>query len=417
MRRYGASFGLSLVLALCGWLLRPRSPRALPRVAPAPVPAGRILAVKLADIGDAIGVEPALAALRAAYPAAAIDALVTPGARQALATCPHLNVILDFDKHLFDEPRSLLRPARLLAAVRFLLRLRRRRYDTIILFHHLSLGFGALKFALVVRAAGARTIAGLDNGRGGFLTHAAVDRGFGALPEWRYWLTVVEALGLPAPPRPPRFVVPEAARATAGALLAELPPRTGPRIALHAGVGGYAPLKQWPVERFVTVARALVAGDGATILLVGGPDMALLGRDLAGRIGAGAVDLTGRTNLPTLAGLLRQCDLLLGNDSGITHLAAAVGCRALALFGPTNAGAWAPAGARVLTLPRVGPSGDTVLAAGERAVALRVDEPCSPCLYAGFEVRARGHCPHRNCLHHLAPAAVTAVARNLLTVR
>lgn len=399
---------------LLGWLARPRAPRPAARPAAAPVRPRRLLAVKLADIGDALGIEPALAALRAACPAARIEALVTPGARQVLATCPHLDGLLDFDKHRFDSPRGLLRPDSVLAAACFLLCLRRRRYDAVVLFHHLSTRWGAVKFALVARLAGAPVIAGLDNGRGGFLTHAAPDLGFGARPEWRYWLDVVEALGLPAAERAPAFPVTPADQAAADALLAGVPRGDGPLVAIHPGVGGYAPLKQWPVERFAAVARRLIEARGATVLVVGGPEMAALGAALAGQIGPGAVDLTGRTSLPALAGLLQRCDLLLGNDSGVAHLAAAAGCRTLALFGPTNAAAWAPYGTRVVTLPRDGCPPAGPVAAGARGVALRVDEPCSPCYYTGFSARARGDCAHRNCLQHLTPAAVAGVAAELL---
>jgi ADP-heptose:LPS heptosyltransferase len=300
------------------------------------------------------------------------------------------------------------------AAVRFCISLRRRRYDAVILFHHLSTRWGALKFALVSRLTGARVVAGLDNGRGGFLTHAAADWGFGARPEWGYWLDVVAALGIPASETPPVYAVPPAARAAADGLLTALPGGSGRLVALHAGVGGYAPLKQWPAERFVALARRLIAEQGVTILLVGGPEMAPLGAGLARQIGPSTVDLTGRTDLSVLAALLGRCALTIGNDSGVVHLAAAVGCPALALFGPTNAGAWAPYGARVLTLSRSGDVMPESLESVSQAVALRVDEPCSPCYYAGYGVRERGHCPHRNCLHHLTPAAAAAVAGRML---
>jgi ADP-heptose:LPS heptosyltransferase len=404
----------SLALPL-GWLARPRAPRPLPRAGPPFDQPRRVLAIKLADIGDALGIEPALAALRAAWPAATVEALVTPGARAALGGCPHLDGVVDFDKYVFDSPSGLLRPRNLIAAARFLWRLRRRRYQIVVLFHHLSTRWGAAKFALVCRLTGAPVVVGLDNGRGGFLTHAAPDLGFGARPEWRYWLDVVGALGLPAPEASPAFPIAAGDQAAADALLAGLPRAGGPLVAIHAGVGGYAPIKQWPVERFAAVGRRLIETADATVLVVGGPEMTALGAALTGAIGPGAVDLAGRTSLPVLAGLLRRCDLMLGNESGVAHLASAVGCRTLALFGPTNAAAWAPYGTRVLTLPRDG--GTATVAAGDRGLALRVDEPCSPCYYAGFAVKARGRCPHRNCLRHLRPEAVAGVALDLLAAR
>ena len=380
-----------------------------------PEPANRILAVKLADIGDALGIEPALATLRAGYPRATLDVLVTPNARAALSTCPHVDSIIDFEKHIFDDPRGLLYPRRLLAAGRFLLALRRRRYDRLIVFHHLPSRWGARKFSLVARAVGAPVVAGLDNGRGAFLTHAAYDRGFGALPEWRYWLEVTRALGLTPIHRPPVFVVPPAAQAEADAIVAGLDWTAGPLVALHPSVGGYAPIKQWPVERFIAVARDLIDSAGATILIVGGAETAMLGAELARRLGPSAADLTGRTTLPVLAGLLRRCRLLIGNDSGVAHLADAVGCRTLAIFGPTNAAAWAPARAHVITLPLAPQGRELPVLTGDGGVALRVDEPCSPCYYAGFETHGRGVCYHRNCLHHLTTDTVATVAREMLT--
>jgi heptosyltransferase-2 len=185
-------------------------------------------------------------------------------------------------------------------------------------------------------------------------------------------------------------------------------------VAFHPGVGGYAPVKQWPVERFAAVARRLVADQGATVLLVGAAEQADLAARLAVATGSGVVDLTGQTSLPVLGGVLRRCALVIGNDSGVVHLASAVGTRSLTIFGPTNADAWAPAGADVVTLARTDSGGAVGRAWPAAGVALRVGEPCSPCYYTGFTVRARTPCGHRNCLHHLDPSAVTRVAANVL---
>lgn len=385
----------------------------------------RLLVVKLADLGDAFGIEPALASLRAAYPTATIDLLVTPGARLALATCPAIDEIIDFNKYLFDRPASLLQPRPLLAAARFLLGLRRRQYDAVLLFHHLSTSWGAIKFEAVCRIIGAQIIAGLDNGRGRFLTHSVVDLGFGAYPDWQYWLAVVGQLGVTPLARLPRFTIPAEAQVSAARLVrrrtdaGRVTPRR-PLIALHTGVGGYAPLKQWPLERFAALARQLIDVTGGTLLLVGGPQSDPFCGELAGQLGESVIDLTGRTSLAELAALLGQCDLTIGNDSSVVHLAAIVGCRTLALFGPTNAAAWAPPGAQIVSLPVDGdPTAllDNLLGRLERpTVALRVDEPCSPCYYTGYTVQSRGICLHRNCLHHLQPATVTMAAQRLLSL-
>src|SRR3954469_22663356 len=94
----------------------------------------RILAVKLADLGDLLTITPALQALRAAYPAAQIDLLVPPSSESLLKGATYIDRILAFDKFPFDRKRGLLDVNRLANTARFLTELRLSRYDALILF-------------------------------------------------------------------------------------------------------------------------------------------------------------------------------------------------------------------------------------------------------------------------------------------
>ena len=76
-----------------------------------------------------------------------------------------------------------------------LVELRCARYDAVVFLHHLTLRNGVAKYRLLAAATGAPVLAGLDNGNGGWLTHAAPDEGFGACHEVEYWLRVVDLLG------------------------------------------------------------------------------------------------------------------------------------------------------------------------------------------------------------------------------
>ncbi len=147
-----------------------------------------ILAVKLADLGDLLTITPALQALRAAHPDARIDLLVPPSSAHLLKGSPFLDEIVTFDKFAFDSLRGLLDIRSLASTLRFLLKLRVRRYDTLVLFHHFTTRWGSVKFAALSLASGARTRAGLDNGRRKFLTHRTPDQGFGAKHEADYWI-------------------------------------------------------------------------------------------------------------------------------------------------------------------------------------------------------------------------------------
>ncbi len=107
-------------------------------------------------------------------------------------------------------------------------------------------------------------------------------------------------------------------------------------IAIHPGSGSAR--KNWPLERFVALARRLEASGGRIAWIEGPaergsmPDAAQIWRGLS---------------LPVLGARLSRCALFVGNDSGISHLAAAVGCASVVLFGATSPRVWAPRGERV----------------------------------------------------------------------
>ncbi len=117
-------------------------------------------------------------------------------------------------------------------------------------------------------------------------------------------------------------------------------------LALHAGAGSAA--KRWDREHFLILAQRYLR-QGTSLLLVEGPAEPGLGRQLSGAL-HGQVLLAESLPLALLAGLLSCCSFYVGNDSGISHLAAAVGVRSVVLFGPTSPEHWAPLGERVTFL-------------------------------------------------------------------
>src|SRR5437660_10320851 len=105
---------------------------------------------------------------------------------------------------------------------------------------------------------------------------------------------------------------------------------------------------------------------------------------IVSRLGNTVVNLVGKTTTEQLAAILKRCDLLLSNDSGVAHLAAAVHTRTLTVFGPSNDAAWRPLGGEVVA----------------------TDLPCRPCFYRDFEIGLRRGCATRECLTQITPAAV-----------
>jgi len=107
-------------------------------------------------------------------------------------------------------------------------------------------------------------------------------------------------------------------------------------VALAPGAVG--PGKRWPTENYADLARALVA-DGHAVWVLGGPQEKPLAAQIAGH--AGARDLTG-TDLRDAVLALKAADLAVSNDSGLMHVAAAIGTPTVAIFGPTSPRLWAP---------------------------------------------------------------------------
>jgi heptosyltransferase-2 len=109
-------------------------------------------------------------------------------------------------------------------------------------------------------------------------------------------------------------------------------------VALAPGAVG--PGKRWPTERFAELAR-LLAGAGLGVWVLGSPNETPLAREIVAAAGAGARDLTG-PDLRNAVVALKTADAAVTNDSGLMHIAAALGTPTVALFGPTSPRLWAP---------------------------------------------------------------------------
>lgn len=142
-------------------------------------------------------------------------------------------------------------------------------------------------------------------------------------------------------PQPPGVRPPAAAVAWAAARLAALPP---PLLAIHPGAGSAA--KRWPGFAAL-VARWRERGGG--VVVIEGPAEPGTGRQTG-------ADLIVGESLPRIAAVLAACDVYAGNDSGVSHLAAAVGAKGVALFGATDPIHWRPRSARIRVL--AAPGGD-----------------------------------------------------------
>lgn len=364
----------------------------------------RMLVVKLADHGDAVLATSAVAALRSTFPQARIDVLTAATGAAVFQMCDAVDRILILDKRAFDNPAGLMNPVSGVALIKLAAILRQQHYDAVVLLHHLTTHFGAQKFHWLCRVIGAPLRAGLDNGRGEFLTHRATDYGFGTKSAHEYGLDVVSLLGADTRNAKPSITVPDSARLSARELLARHQIGTD-YVVIHPGVGGFSSARNWYPDRFAVVARTISQRHGLPCVLVGADDSTEAGAEISRHVAVAS--LIGSTTFAELAAVLDAATLVIGADSGVVHLAAALDTPTIAIFGPSNHTEWTPFGAQTLS------SGFREIPSGSQFV-VRSDLPCSPCFYSGYGLGRRNGCALRTCLSEIVPTDVAQIATSIL---
>lgn len=304
-------------------LFEPPPAPAFPVLAPvgALVPdVARIAVLRANALGDFVVTLPALEALRAAYPAAEITYLGNgwhphlltgrPGPWDRVISVPPSYGVRGWDEASRDTPE----------VQSFLAEQRREGYDLALQLH----GGGGNSNPFLT-ALGARVTAG------------SRDTDAPPLDRWtRYayyqhevlrFLEVVGLVGAAPVTLEPRLTVTDTDRAAAEEAL---PTTDAPLVAVHPGASD--PRRRWPAESFAAVAEQL-AECGAQVVVVGhGEEDAGAAAQIAACGNRPVVDLVNRLSLPALAGVLGRARLVLGNDSGPRHLAAAVGAATVGVY-------------------------------------------------------------------------------------
>jgi ADP-heptose:LPS heptosyltransferase len=157
-------------------------------------------------------------------------------------------------------------------------------------------------------------------------------------------------------------------------------PTPGPRlVALHPGGAANPGMtllsKRWSPEGFAAIADRLVDTYGARILLVGAASDAEAAEAVRRAMRHEPLMLIGKANLGQLAALYEHCMLMIGNDSGVMHLAVAVGVPVVAVFGPSDARVYGPYGRRGIAVRKDAQCAGRCFAPG-RAIATHCDRRC-----------------------------------------
>ncbi|HKT34259.1 MAG TPA: putative lipopolysaccharide heptosyltransferase III [Nitrospira sp.] len=291
-----------------------------------------ILAIKLRYLGDVLLATPTLQALKTAYPTARLTVVVNRGTEEILRGNPDVDEILPLDRGPIAEQ------------FRFVLEIRRRRFDTVVDL--------------------------TDGDRAAFLTWisgAGIRIGFNEEQRWtgRCYTTVVRAgeqvhrierdlaalvpLGIEVRNRIPRLCLAPEDDTHVEQLVRQLAiPTDRSWVVIQPGARYW--FKAWPPERFAALADRLTDRFGCQVLVGGSPEEAALTQAVVNQAKSRLLSIAGRSNVRTLAALLKRSVLFVGNDTGAMHIAAAVGAPVVGLFGPSSPIEWGPRGGPTETI-------------------------------------------------------------------
>ena len=300
-------------------------------------------------VGDVVMTMPALEAVRENFPQSSITILAKPWVVPLYENHPAVDRVIPFKKgngYLAD----------LFEVIRIIGLIHRQAFDLAVLFQN------AIEAALLTCFGHVRFRVGYNtDARGIFLTHRVI-RSDEVLKvhQVEYYLSILRAMGWKAISREPFiYVSPEDVK-RAGILLSSngITPG-GFLIGLSPGAI-FGEAKRWPVDRFAKIGDWAVEKWGAKVLVMGSKKEEEICDLLSNSMNRDSLNLCGRTTLGEAMGVISQCDFFLSNDSGLMHIAAALGIPTLAVFGSTNP---------LATGPR-----------GQKTGIVRHEIECAPCL-------------------------------------
>ena len=298
----------------------------------------KILVLTVAGIGDFVLGTPALHALRHGFPHTEIWILTIPEVAPLADRCPYVDVVRTLDLRRSRSALAwILGPARR-ELLPLISELRATRFDTALNLYAAGTRAGRLRMSVFLWSVGARrTVGRHHNGLGGGLPGTSSQN----IHEIDAQLGIARLVGATATDPVPELWVRPADRTDCAVLLKRYG-ISDQRQLVCLSPGSDQGKKRWPAERFAAVGQRL-AEAGARVALIGSRSEHVLCDQLVQEI-PGAISLAGETSLPVLAALLELSRLLVTNDSGPMHMAAALGVPLVVAFGPAAPDRFGPRG-------------------------------------------------------------------------
>ncbi|MBW2700822.1 MAG: lipopolysaccharide heptosyltransferase II [Deltaproteobacteria bacterium] len=332
--------------------------------------------VQTAFVGDVVFSSPLVHAVKQAQPDCHVAMMVQPDKAEVAACIPGVDEVLPFDKrHRDSGPLGLLRAAK---------RLRQGRFDLLISPHR------SARTALLARLSGIPTRIGYAGGMSALGFTHRIELRANEPCRIRQDLYLLEPVGMLSESYRLRLKAPAEGRAYRDAFFNSNALSEDARL-VGLCIGSVWPTKRWPAVYFASLAEFLRARN-YTPVLMGGPKERSIAREIEGVLGQTLLSCVGN-RLSETAALLEHCDMVVGGDSGLTHMARALGVPTVIIFGPTD--------------PKVH-------CFSEHTQVLIANVRCRPCSHHG-----QNRCPerHHDCMRLVSPEQVIAALRRIADIQ
>lgn len=281
-------------------------------------------------IGDAVMCEPAVGALRSLFPEAELTMLAKPAIAELFIAHPRLHAVLVYDD---KGTHAGISGKWALAGM-----LRRHRFDLAVLFQN------AFEAAFLAWLAGIpRRYGYATDGRVLFLTEpVAVPNDPVPVHQVEYYWNLLRPLGMTGRATLPTLLISAEEDRMMGVRLASAGIDSSDLIIGINPGSTYGSAKRWLSDRFAEVAKRLVRrleqseSAHVAVVILGAKGEELLGEAIAAQLGGRSIVLSGATTIRELMAVVKRCRLLITNDTGPMHIAAACGVPVVAVFGPTD---------------------------------------------------------------------------------
>ncbi len=338
-------------------------------------PFKNILIVRTDRIGDVVLTIPAIRAIKRTFPDSKITVWVSSRTKDLVEGLPFV------DRVVIQPPAWSC-----WGFWSFVWSIRQSRFDLAIIYH-------TKRYVnIVCFLAGIPCRLGYKNDKFGFLLNKPVKdrRHFGEKHEIEYCFDLVREIGVASTDRQLELPVAQDTAIWADHFLSDECCGSGPLVLIHPDAT--CPTRSWPAPMFAEVAQTLIQ-EGARVCVVGADSAVPLLQEMKGLVSRPFFDLAGKISVGQLAALLRRADLMISNDSGPAHVAAAVGTSLVTIFLRNQPGLnperWMPVGHNCILLMNKAQEG-IVLDKNSKILSGRLDSvSCQDVLAAARKLLAR----------------------------